>query len=122
MATKPKSDTGASGEAGAQEFESLMRANTKAAEIWLESWGRLAEESAGFLNRRLCQDISHLEKLAACKTPLELLQLQSTFLQQMLVDYMKEAGTLADMETDSGVAEIEALDEGARKAGKPSGQ
>jgi hypothetical protein len=103
-----------------QGFESLLQANAKAAEIWLESWGRLAEESAGFLNHRLTQDLDLMERIWACKTPLELLQLQSSFMQKALVDYMKEVGTLADLETDAGVSEIAALDEGAREACKPA--
>lgn len=122
MATKPKSDTPAAWDVGSKGFESLVQANAKAAEIWLESWGKLAGESAGFVSRRLRQDLDLLERMAACKTPLELLQLQSDFMQKMLVDYMKEVGTLADMETESAIAETEALDEGARKASKSSGQ
>lgn len=118
MAIKSKSETLATWNVGSKGFESLVQANAKAAEIWLESWGRLAGESAGFVSRRLRQDIDLLERMAACKTPLELLQLQSTFLQQMLVDYMKEVGTLADVETESLIAEAEALDEGVREAGK----
>ena len=104
----------------AQGFESLLQANAKAAEIWLESWGRLADESAGFLNKRWKQDLDLMERIWACKTPLELLQLQSEFMQRTLVDYMKETGKLADMETEAGVSEIEALDKGAREAGEPT--
>jgi hypothetical protein len=103
-----------------QGFESLLQANAKAAEIWLESWGRLADESAGFLNRRWKQDLDLLERICACRTPLELLQLQSSFMQNALVDYMKEAGQLADLETEAGVSEIAALDEGARTACEPA--
>ncbi|MGD1876077.1 MAG: phasin family protein [Kiloniellaceae bacterium] len=100
-------------------FDSLLEANAKAAEIWLESWTKLADESAGFLSKRWQQDLDLMEQILACKSPLELLQLQSTFLQKTLVDYMNETGKLADMETDAGVAEVEALDEGAKAARKP---
>lgn len=102
----------------AEGFETLLAAQAKAAEIWLTSWGRLAGESTGFVTRRWQQDLKLIEKIWACKTPLELLTLQSEFLQQALCDYMREAGKLADLETDAGVAEIEALDEGVRRAGK----
>lgn len=102
----------------AEGFQSLLEAQAKAAEIWLGSWGRLAGESAGFVTRRWQQDLELVEKIWACQTPVELLQLQSSFLQKALCDYMREAGRLADMETDAGVAEIEALDEGVRKAGR----
>jgi len=101
-------------------FESLLEANAKAAEIWLESWGRLADESASFVSRRWKQDLDLMEKMWACRSPLELLQLQTRFMQRALVDYMQETGKLADMETDAGVSEIEALDEGARAACKPA--
>src|SRR5690606_30183082 len=96
----------------AEAFEKLLKAQAKAAEIWLASWGRLAGEAAGFVSRRWQQDLDLVEKFWACKTPLELLELQSNFLQKALCDYMHEAGKLADLETDAGVAEIEALDEG----------
>ncbi len=99
-----------------QGFESLVEANAKAAEIWLESWAKLAGESAGFVTRRWKQDMDLIEKICACKTPVELLKLQSEFMQRALVDYMKEATRLGDMETDAGVSEIEALDKGLREA------
>lgn len=103
-----------------KSFESLVQANAKAAEIWLQSWTRLADESAGFLSKRWKQDLDLVEKICACKSPLELLQVQSAFMQKALIDYMRETGKLADMETDAGVAEMEALDEGAREACKPA--
>ncbi|GAB4355814.1 MAG: hypothetical protein Kow00114_06410 [Kiloniellaceae bacterium] len=103
-----------------KSFESLVQANAKAAEIWLQSWTKLADESAGFLSKRWKQDLDLVEKICACRTPLELLQVQSEFMQRALVDYMRETGKLADMETDAGVAEMEALDEGAREACKPA--
>lgn len=102
----------------AEGFEILVEAQAKAAEIWLTSWGRFASESAGFVTRRWQRDLELVEKIWACKTPAELLTLQSEFLQRALCDYMREAGKLADLETDAGVAEIEALDAALRKAGK----
>ncbi len=106
----------AAGGFSTQGFDSLVQANAKAAEIWLESWAKLAGESASFVTRRWKQDMDLIEKISACKTPVELLQLQSEFMQRALVDYMKEATRIGDMETDAGVSEIEALDEGVREA------
>jgi|GEM_PF-6014020 len=100
----------------AQGFESLVEANAKAAQIWLESWARLAGESADFVTRRWAQDMDLVERICSCKSPVELLKLQSDFMQRALVDYMKEATRLGDMETEAGVSEIEALDKGVRKA------
>ena len=100
-------------------FDSLLQANAKAAEIWMQSWSRLAGESVGFLSRRWKQDLDLMEKIRACKTPLELLQLQSDFMQRALADYMREAGSLAKIETDASLSEIEALDEGVREACEP---
>ena len=119
MPSKPKKSaagTPAAGGLPTQGFESLVEANAKAAEIWLESWAKLAGESADFVTRRWKQDMDLVEKICACKTPVELLQLQSEFMQRALVDYMKEATRIGDMETDAGVSEIEALDEGVREA------
>ncbi|WP_193367619.1 phasin family protein [Pelagibius marinus] len=122
MPSKPKKQgaTGAPAAGGlpTQGFESLVEANAKAAEIWLESWAKLAGESAGFVTRRWQQDMDLIGKICACKSPVELLQLQSEFMQRALVDYMKEATRLGDMETDAGVSELEALDEGVREAGE----
>lgn len=101
-------------------FESLVQANAKAAGIWLQSWTKLADESAGFLNKRWKQDLDLVEKIWACRSPLELLQMQSAFMQKALADYMRETGKLADLETDASVAEMEALDEGAREACNPA--
>ena len=99
-------------------FEGLVQANAKATEIWLESWAKLAGESASFMTKRWERDTDLLEKVRACKTPLELLQLQSEFMQRALVDYMKEATKLTDIETEAGVSEIEAMDRGVREASK----
>ena len=99
-------------------FEGLVQANAKATEIWLDSWTKLAGESARFVTQRLEQDMDLLAKVRACKSPLELLQLQSAFMQRALVDYMREATKLADMETAAGVSEIEAVDRGVRQASK----
>jgi Phasin protein len=103
-------------------FEGLVQANAKATEIWLESWTKLAGESARFVTQRLEQDMDLLAKMRACRSPLELLQLQSAFMQRALVDYMQEAGKLADMETAAGVSEIEAVDRGVRQASKAQGK
>ena len=100
----------------AKSFEHLVQANAKAAEIWLESWARLAGESAGFVTRRWQQDMDLVSKICACKSPVELLQLQSEFMQRALVDYMREATRLGDIETEAGVSEIEAVDKGLREA------
>ncbi len=99
-------------------FEGLVQANAKATEIWLDSWKKLASESASFVTKRWERDMDLLDKVKACKTPLELLQLQSEFMQRALVDYMKEATKLTDMETEAGVSEIEAMDRGVRQANK----
>ena len=128
MPSKPPKDAGkvpgedafAAWGLSTQGFQSLLQANARAAEIWLESWTRLADESSGFLSRRWKQDLDLMERIMGCKSPLELLQVQSEFMQRALVDYMKETGKVADMETEAGVSEMEALDEGAREASEPA--
>ena len=97
-------------------FEHLVQANAKAAEIWLESWTKLAGESAGFMTRRWAQDMDLVQKISACRSPVELLQVQSEFMQRALVEYMKEATKIGDMETEAGVSEMEAVDRGLREA------
>lgn len=113
---KASEETARAVDVSGQGFESLVQANAKAAEIWLDSWARLAGESADFVTRRWAQDLELVDKICACRTPVELLKVQSEFMQRALADYMREATHLGDMETDAGVAEMEALDEGLRGA------
>ena len=120
MPSKSKKDEAASAQEmmglSSRSFEHLVSANAKAAEIWLESWTKLAGESAGFMTRRWQQDMDLIGRICACKSPAELLQLQSEFMQRALVDYMREATRLGDMETEAGLSEIEAVDKGLRQA------
>jgi hypothetical protein len=115
--SKDKTEAGTTMDLPTKGFESLVEANAKAAEIWLESWAKLAGESASFVTRRWQQDLDLINRISACKTPVELLQVQSEFMQRALVDYMREATKLGDMETEAGVSEIEAMDRGLREAG-----
>jgi len=58
------------------------------------------------VTRRWKQDLDLVERLRRCRGPLQLLQLQQAFLQKAIVDYVKETGRIADMETEAGVSEI----------------
>lgn len=95
-------------------FDSLFKANARAAEVWLASWSRFASESANFMTKRWAQDNALVEKLMACKNPTDVLQVQGEFMRNAFADYMKEAEVVASMEHDAGAAGLKAYDEAAK--------
>jgi hypothetical protein len=94
----------------------LMKANARAMQMWLDSWTRLAGEMSSFAMRRWARDAETFRKCSACKTPIELFELQAAFVQSMFGDYMREAARVADMEKDAATAEINEIDKGVREA------
>ncbi|GAB5467572.1 MAG: hypothetical protein Kilf2KO_06020 [Rhodospirillales bacterium] len=94
----------------------LMQANAAAATIWFENWAKLAREGSDFMTKRWAKDLDLWQRSMACKDPMELVKLQTEFLQRAFVDYADEASAVMDMETEAGIAEIEAIDRGVRKA------
>lgn len=58
-----------------------------AAEVWQE----IMREGARFMTERLQKDLETQQAMLSCKSPTELLQLQSDFYQSALSDYSAEA-------------------------------
>lgn len=56
-----------------------------------KSWATLMSESARFLSERLQEDLEAQKALLACKTPAEVVEVQSEFFQKAMVDYTQEA-------------------------------
>ncbi len=98
-----------------ENLDRLMKANQKAAEVWLASWSRIAQESATFMTKRWAQDTALLDKLAACKSPADVLEVQSAFMKTAFADYMQEAETVVRMETEASAAGLDVY-EGVAKA------
>ncbi len=97
-----------------QSFDSLFKANARATEVWLASWSKIAKESASFMTRRWTEDKALLEKIVTCKHPAEVLQVQNDFLQSAFADYLQNAKTMMQMETEASAAGFEAYDTAAK--------
>lgn len=97
-----------------QNLDRLLQANAKAAEVWMASWTRLAQESATFMSKRWAQDTALVDKLIACQTPAEVVEVQSEFMKTAFNDYIQEAETVARMETEAGAAGLDAYEEVAK--------
>ena len=99
-------------------LETLMKANTQAAQVWLEGWLKLVSETTDFTVKRWGLDAEFLKRLGSCKTPVEVMELQTEFMQRAMKEYIEEATKLGDMETDAAVSGIKAIDQGVQKAAK----
>lgn len=95
-----------------------MEANTQAAQVWLEGWLKLVSETTNFTVKRWGLDADFLKRLGSCQTPVEVMELQTEFMQRAMKEYIEEATKLGDMETDAAVSGIKALDRGVQKASK----
>ena len=116
---KDKTKTAATpAEISSDLVETLMKANAQAAQVWLEGWFKLVNETADFTTKRWGLDADFMEKLATCRTPVDVMQLQAEFMQRAMQDYIKETSKLVDMETDAAVSGINAIDQGVKKAKK----
>ena len=67
-------------------FESLVQANAKAAEIWLQSWTRLTDESAGFLSKRWKQDLDLVDSPVSDNAILEAMVENPILINRPLVE------------------------------------
>lgn len=84
------SDTGTSAATAA-----MMAINPLASRAWLS----FMSESARFLTQRLHQDMDVQKAMMACKSPTELLQLQSAFLKTAMDQYTDYATRIQEMMT-----------------------
>ncbi len=100
----------------AETVDVLLKAQARAARMWLDSWMMVTGEIGRFAMKRWMVDADLLRRLCACKTPLEALDLQAEFVQQAMRDYMRETTLLADVETNAATAEIGVVDKGVRDA------
>lgn len=97
-----------------QNLDRLLQANAKAAEVWMASWTKIAQESATFMTKRWAQDTALVDKLIACESPVDVLKVQSDFLKSAFSDYMQEAETVARLETKAGAAGLDAYEKVAK--------
>ena len=77
----------------------MMGSSPAAARAWLE----IMNESARFVTDRLQEDVATQQALLKCKTPAEVMQVQSAFFQKALEQYPDEAQRM--FEIMSGAAQ-----------------
>lgn len=66
-----------------------------------EAWQEIMTESARFVSDRLQQDLEAQRALLNCKTPVELLQVQTEFYQKAVAQYAEEAARMMKIMTKS---------------------
>lgn len=92
---KPTDTQVSSGTATSAATAAMMAFNPLASNAWLS----FMSESARFLTERLHQDLDAQKAMMACKSPTELLQLQSAFLKTAMDQYTEHATRIQAMMT-----------------------
>lgn len=77
-------ETNAKADPGTPAMTAAMQAFNP---VLTQAWMDILSDSARFLTERLHQDLDTQKALLACKTPAELLQVQSAFLKSALAQY-----------------------------------
>lgn len=75
--------------------------------VFAKAWIDLMSEGARFATERLRADMEMQQAMLACKSPAELMQLQSDFLRRALVQYSEETAKFYQMtfKASSDIAE-----------------
>lgn len=60
-------------------------------------WQEIMTESARFVSERLQQDMEAQQAMMNCKTPMELMQVQTEFYQKAVARYTEEAARMMKM-------------------------
>lgn len=97
-------------------FDSLMKANAQASQVWMENCSKISRELMDFMNTRWTNDLEAARKLGECRDPFQAFQIQADTLQTAMKQYIDEAAKLTDMTTDAGVSCFKSIDEGVREA------
>ncbi len=63
----------------------------------MAAWMEVMQESARFITDRLQTDIETQQAMLACRTPAELMQVQTEFFQTAMQQYAEEAQRLAQI-------------------------
>jgi hypothetical protein len=67
-----------------------------------KAWTEVMTESARFVSERLQHDIETQKVMMACKTPAEVMQVQSDFFRKAMQDYSEEAQRMYQIMTGAG--------------------
>lgn len=99
-----------------ETLDALFRANARAAQLWFNSWTRVAAEIGSFTTKRWERDAELVGRICGCKNPVDVLEVQTEFAERALKDYMQETAKLASMETEAVTQEAEEIEKGVREA------
>ena len=80
--------------------------------IGTSAWMGIMAESQKFLTDRLKQDLDTQQAMLACKTPADVLQVQTEFFKTAMEQYSEEATRLFKMMSDAGQDVIEDVQTG----------
>jgi hypothetical protein len=83
-----------------QTFMPLLRSYN----VWLDSAAKMQAESLRFILDRVRKDLEIPARLAECKSPVDVLEVQASFASTMVSDYLNETGKLLSL-TMEGVRE-----------------
>lgn len=72
--------------------------------VWLDSAAKMQAESLRFILDRVRKDLEIPARLAECKSPVDVLEVQASFASTMVSDYLNETGKLLSL-TMQGVRE-----------------
>lgn len=64
---------------------------------WMRNAARLQEESMHFARTRMQRNVEAATGFAACKTPSEMMAMQSRYASEMMSDYLGEGHKLVDL-------------------------
>jgi len=79
----PEADT-----PGAADMTAAMMAGNP---LMAKAWTEMMTESARFISQRLQEDMATQKAMLACKTPADLMKLQTEFYRKAMEDYSEEA-------------------------------
>lgn len=71
----------------------ILAANPATAKMWLD----IVNESARFVSERLREDLSTQTAMLQCKSPVELVQVQSEFIRKAVEQYTEESMRLFEI-------------------------
>ena len=89
----------------------MMAANPALA----KSWATLMNESARFLSERLQKDLDAQKALLACKTPAEVVEVQTEFFRKAMTDYSDEAQRMFKIMTGAGEEAVKEAKSSSRR-------
>ena len=81
---------------------------------WLDDWSLAQQESLQFLRDRMARDVEATTRIAACKTPTEIFELQFRHTCDAVADYVSETQKLATLMSRAAASSLANTASGTR--------